>query len=110
MAFLVSNASAYGKKDEPIAGALAEDHGVVVIRLSNAGPKIPAAEIARMFRPLQGGSQAASASSRTNWGLGLFIVDQIARAHGGGIRCESQGGQTVFELKLPKGLQQILQT
>ena len=107
---LVSNASVYGKKGEPIAVALAEDQGVVLIRVSNAGPEIPAAEIARMFQPLQRGSQAASASSRTNLGLGLFIVDQIARAHGGDIRCQSQGGQTVFELKLPKGSQPILQT
>ncbi|MDM0050586.1 sensor histidine kinase [Variovorax sp. J22R115] len=105
---LVANATAYGAKDEAIAVALSESQGCVLLSVSNAGPEIPAAEIARLFQPLQRGSHAGSASSRTNLGLGLFIVDQIARAHGGEIRCESQGGLTVFELRLPKGSQPIL--
>ena len=39
---------------------------------------------------------------RSSLGLGLFIVSQIAEAHGGGIRAESADGQTRFTIRLPK--------
>jgi signal transduction histidine kinase len=32
----------------------------------------------------------------------LFIVDQVARAHGGSIRCSSADGRTTFTLQLPR--------
>ncbi|MGJ7512684.1 sensor histidine kinase [Variovorax sp. GT1P44] len=100
---LVANASAYGDRNEPIAVALTETGSVVLLSVANAGPEIPAAEIARLFEPLQRGLHATdSKSRRTNLGLGLFIVDQIARAHGGSVTCVSQEGRTVFELTLPK--------
>ena len=41
-------------------------------------------------------------SERASLGLGLFIVSQIAHAHGGTIRGESAGGQTTFTLQLPR--------
>jgi signal transduction histidine kinase len=35
-------------------------------------------------------------------GLGLFIANAIARAHGGGIEVDSSGGATTFRLTLPR--------
>ncbi len=35
-------------------------------------------------------------------GLGLYIVDQIARAHGGSVVAEASGGRTVFTVRLPR--------
>ena len=35
-------------------------------------------------------------------GLGLFIVDQVARAHGGTVRGASLDGRTTFTLTLPR--------
>ncbi|HEY4372466.1 MAG TPA: ATP-binding protein [Burkholderiales bacterium] len=35
-------------------------------------------------------------------GLGLFIAQAIARAHGGAIEVEAGGGETAFRLVLPR--------
>jgi two-component system OmpR family sensor kinase len=34
--------------------------------------------------------------------LGLFIVEQVARAHGGTVTVESADGRTVFTVVLPR--------
>ena len=56
-----------------------------------------------MFDPLRRGGVSAGASERASLGLGLFIVSQIAQAHGGTIRGESADGMTTFRLHLPRG-------
>jgi signal transduction histidine kinase len=35
-------------------------------------------------------------------GLGLFIANAIARAHGGGLEVDSADGATTFRLVLPR--------
>jgi nitrogen-specific signal transduction histidine kinase len=35
-------------------------------------------------------------------GLGLFIADEIARAHGGHIEAASAAGRTTFRMFLPR--------
>jgi signal transduction histidine kinase len=99
LANLVSNAAAYGK-DAPIEIDVVDLGQIVSIKVTNDGPGIATAEIPHLFEPLRRGTQ--SQAQRTNLGLGLFIVEQIAVAHGGTIGCVSQPGETVFELKLPK--------
>jgi signal transduction histidine kinase len=37
-------------------------------------------------------------------GLGLFIVRQIVRSHGGTVSLSSRDGKTTFEVKLPRVL------
>lgn len=99
LANLVSNAATYGNA-APIAIDAVDLGEMVSIRVTNAGPGIAAADIPHLFEPLRRGAQAPA--RRTNLGLGLFIVEQIAVAHGGTIDCTSRPGETVFELKLPK--------
>jgi signal transduction histidine kinase len=55
-----------------------------------------------MFDPLRRGGVAGGEAERTSLGLGLFIVDQIAKAHAGTIRAESANGTTTFRLRLPR--------
>ena len=50
-----------------------------------------------------GGVSNKSDMERSSLGLGLFIVIQIAEAHGGAIRAESIDGRTTFTMTLPKG-------
>ena len=54
-----------------------------------------------LFDPFRRGRTAARESK--GLGLGLFIVQQIARAHGGDVTVESVAGKTVFSARLSRG-------
>lgn len=60
------------------------------IRLCDAGPGVPEAERERIFEPFY---------SKRGVGLGLALVRQIARRHGGEARCEG----SCFYVTLPAG-------
>ena len=53
-----------------------------------------------LFDPFRRGSSAPSHAR--GLGLGLFIVQQIARAHGGDVRVESGPRRTVFTATLQR--------
>jgi two-component system sensor histidine kinase/response regulator len=48
------------------------------------------------------GAKGDAETERTSLGLGLFIVRQIVRAHGGKVSMSSAGGKTVFVVALPR--------
>lgn len=60
------------------------------------GPGVPAALRDTLFEPLVSGRADGS-------GLGLALAREIAREHGGELRCASRPGDTVFSLYLPMG-------
>ena len=71
------------------------------IQVSDRGPGIPEAERERIFEPFTKGS-ASSAGGDSGVGLGLAIVRQIARHHGGEASARArEGGGSVFEVTLP---------
>jgi signal transduction histidine kinase len=43
---------------------------------------------------------ASTPLGHTNLGLGLFIVHEVAVAHGGGVVATSSGGRTTFTMTL----------
>ncbi len=71
------------------------------IRVTNDGPTVPATEVERLFLPLQR-LNAERASKPEGLGLGLSIVDAIARAHGATIEAVARpaGGLDV-EVRFP---------
>ncbi len=70
-----------------------------VIRVADRGRGVPEAERERIFEPFY--RPAGSAETGEGYGLGLALVRQIARAHGGDARClPRDGGGSVFEVRL----------
>jgi two-component system osmolarity sensor histidine kinase EnvZ len=82
------NAARYGR--DPATGRLdvtvsvATDGQDAVISVADHGPGVPAEQIERLLRPFERGDSARSGSGGA--GLGLPIVQRIARLHGGTLR------------------------
>jgi sigma-B regulation protein RsbU (phosphoserine phosphatase) len=94
---LVSNALAYGAPDEPITVTTTAG-GPSAIDVHNAGPPIPHDIQAKIFEPMTRGETGGAARSV---GLGLFIVREIARAHGGTATASSGSTGTTFRVEWP---------
>lgn len=102
LANLVVNAQKYGAPGSEIRVELREERDGAELVVGNEGDPIPRETIDMMFEPLRRGGVSGGESERTSLGLGLFIVDQIAKAHDGSIRAESAQGTTTFRLHLPR--------
>ena len=98
---LVSNAVVYSTPETPITVTSTVDATSFAIAVHNEGVTIPAELRESLFRPMTRGAKAAS--SGRSVGLGLFIVREIARAHGGtaSVRSTSEGG-TAFTATFPR--------
>jgi signal transduction histidine kinase len=70
--------------------------------VENSGPSIPKELMNSLFEPLRRHVGADSQGERESLGLGLFIVRQVALAHGGSVSVESADGRTRFTVTLPK--------
>ena len=73
---------------------------LVHLSVSNTGPVIPPELFDRLFEPFQQGTD--SGDRRHGLGLGLFIVREIVRAHGGTIDVRSRDELTTFAVTLPR--------
>jgi len=94
---LVDNALRYA--GEPIEIELKNNAGSAVIEVRDRGPGIPAAESERLKRPFT--RLHAARSGPAGAGLGLAIVERVARAHGGALElAPREGGGLVARLAL----------
>jgi signal transduction histidine kinase len=104
---LVFNALKYGLANTPIRitldGTRADE---VVIAVQNTGKPIPPPLLPTIFEPLvRAGGEDADEHSQVagaNLGLGMFVVREIATAHGGTVTVTSEASATRFELRLPR--------
>lgn len=95
---LLANALAHGDPKAPVRlGAIARA-GELQVWVANAGPPIPAKAMERLFQPFFRGEVRAS---QQGLGLGLHIASEIARAHGGSLRVQSDEAETRFTLTMP---------
>jgi signal transduction histidine kinase len=100
---LVSNAIRYGSPDTPIRVVLSGKKADICLEVTNSGPTIDASVLSQLFDPLQrGAAQGDNDDARGGLGLGLFIVREIAQAHGGEVEVRSDGGETTFAVRLPR--------
>jgi len=98
---LVTNAAKYGAPSEEIRVSLKGEGERLQLAVSNAGAPLASEELNALFDPLRRGSQAANKGEHSSLGLGLFIVREIARAHGGEVAARVEGGSTTFVMTLP---------
>lgn len=73
----------------------------VELAVHNEGDGIPAPQLAAIFEPFYRTS-SATASSQTDWDVGLTLVRAIAEAHGGTATVHSAAAKgTTFTVRLP---------
>jgi len=93
---LVTNALKYGVAGTPVEVKVTEEGAAVRLDVTNQGAPIPQHVVPTLFDPFRPGDAAGSV------GLGLFIVAEIARAHGGSVSVRSDGRGTTFTVVFPK--------
>lgn len=99
---LVSNAIKYGAPDTSVRVALRGEEADIRLEVTNSGPPIDPSALSEIFDPLKRGLARGDRDDRSSLGLGLFIVREIARAHGGDVEVQSDGGETTFAMRLPR--------
>lgn len=99
---LVSNALRHGAQDAPVRVALKCGDGDVCLEVSNWGPVLDPAVLENLFDPLRARAAGADDKSPSGLGLGLFIVREIARAHGGEVQFHTDDGKTTVSVRLPR--------
>ncbi len=95
---LLSNALVHGKADTAVKVQAVSGGGEFRLSVANAGKKIPAAAMERLFQPF---SRGEVKPGKQGLGLGLYIASEIATAHGGNLAVISASEETVFTLMMP---------
>jgi signal transduction histidine kinase len=100
---LLSNAAKYSGGSRRIEVSIPHRDREAGVRVRDFGVGIPASEQRRVFDPFYRVA-GRGASETSGAGLGLTIVKEIARAHGGWVEVESLAGRgATFTLWLPSG-------
>ena len=90
-----------GHGDRPIRLSSSRERLYVVLEVRDEGCGMTKAEQKKIFEPFY-----SSKNSNTSWGMGLYHVRTIVRAHVGSLRVESKPGRgTSFFVLLPKYVQ-----
>ena len=90
---LLKNALVHGSPRDPVYVVAHVRDGRFTLRVTNGGPDLSPFVIDQLLKPYW---RAASRPGSEGLGLGLYIVDQIARGHGGAIEVGSSAGSTSF--------------
>lgn len=98
---LVSNAAQHSPDGAVVTVAVEGREADVEISTENIAADIPVNDLNALFEPLRRRPDEANAVTK-NLGLGLFIVRQIARAHGGEVTASPVGGRLRFSIVIPK--------
>lgn len=99
---LVSNALKFSPAGSAVSVDIRLDDAHVFLAVSDHGPGITAADQPKLFAPFQRLS-AKPTAAESSTGLGLWIVRELVKLHGGEITVESQPGKgATFIVRLPR--------
>ncbi len=98
---LLENARQHGGGG-PVRAVLAMDGSTVRLVVEDQGPGVPEPDREHIFAPFFRGASTTGTTSTTGHGLGLALVRQVARYHGGDVvfQPRPEGGSR-FEVTLP---------
>jgi signal transduction histidine kinase len=99
---LLANAIQYGRANAPINVELAATPTSVTLTITNQirDMPIPSDELATLFEPYRRGPDRRQQTG--GLGLGLYIVRELVRAHGGTIEATSTTAGTTFSIRMPR--------
>ena len=97
---LLDNAVKYGPPGQTVSVDVRSQNGEVRIAVTDQGPGVPASEREKVWQPFQRGSAAAIAAGS---GIGLSVVRDVARSHGGRVWVETapSGSGARFVVSMP---------
>jgi signal transduction histidine kinase len=101
IANLVANGLEHGSGDVEVVACETADHHHVITTVTSHGKPIPPDVLPRLFDPFARGDASIS---RRGLGLGLYIVHQIALAHGATVEVASDPSATSFTITWPREL------
>jgi len=102
----VQNVVGNAVKYSPAGGAVeitaeAVDRDVITLRVADHGIGIDAADLPQIFKPFFRGRRAVDTQVRGS-GIGLSVVQQVVRSHGGDVRVDSRADEgTTVTIVLP---------
>lgn len=96
---LLDNAIKYAAPGTPIGLELTKSGGKAVLKVENQGEPIAPEKLAHLFDRFYRADESRTGAE--GFGLGLAIARNIAQAHKGALRCESDDVSTRFYLTLP---------
>lgn len=99
---LVVNAAKYGSPGGDIVVILKGDDQRAELVVRNEGATLSTHDLMALFDPLKRSRDESHEGDRTSLGLGLFIVREIARAHGGELSANASDHATEFTMRLPR--------
>lgn len=96
---LLSNALRFTPEGGSVLVHISAGGSTAVVEVSDSGPGIPGDELPHVFDRFFRGRHAGEAGS----GIGLAVVDELVRAHGGSVSAGNlPGGGAVFTVILPQ--------
>lgn len=96
---LLANAITHGDPCTPVKLTASTAPDIFALSVTNGGDPIPELTRDKLFEPFFRGG---GGGSRNGLGLGLFIVTEIAKAHGGRMEVEFEPGETRFTFTMPR--------
>ena len=94
---LIDNAIKFSQDYGVVSVEISEKNGLITVAVSNTGSDIPADKIDRIFNKFY---QADESHSSEGNGIGLAIVKQAVKLHGGTVVADSRKGRTTFTVML----------
>lgn len=95
---LVKNAIVHGNPGTEVNVFVTCIEDRFFMSVANEGEPLPAHVVSQLFKPFW---RSPSSKAQEGLGLGLYIVSEIARSHGGTLDVSSQGGKVCFAFAMP---------